>query len=280
MTRPPRPSARIATIGRYAVLVAAAAVVVLPLYWGLNTALKPDENIVLSPPQWFPDPATLAHFTEVWSVTGLPRHLANTFVIAAGTCLATLLVATHAAYASVRFSFRGRNLGLFVMLASVMIPGIVTLLPQYMIAARAGLVDTRTLLVIVYTAWQIPLSVWVLRAFFQRVPRELDEAAQVDGCSRLGAFYRVVIPVSWPGIAASAIVVAVWVWNEFLIALTLTSTERAQPITVGLYRFVSDTGVQWGRMAAGAAIALIPVVVVFVVLQRRFIEGLTAGAGK
>jgi ABC-type glycerol-3-phosphate transport system permease component len=134
-----------------------------------------------------------------------------------------------------------------------MIPGIVTLIPQYFLAVRLGIHDSFLVLILIYGAWQIPTVVWIMRGFFQNIPRELDESAQVDGCSRIGAFYRVVLPLSIPGIAAAAIVVFVWVWN---------------------------TGIQWGGMSAGAAMALLPVILAFIFLQRRFVEGLTAGSVK
>lgn len=263
-----------------AALTGASIIVVLPLYWGLITSFKTSDEIYQNPPTWFPSAPTIDNFVYVWRETVLPQTLLNSIIITVGGCVLTLLLALHAAYASVRFSFRGRNLGLFLLLMTVMIPGVVTLLPQYMVASQLGLIDTKVVLILIFSAWQVPLAVWIIRAHLLKVPVELEEAARVDGCSRMGALYRVAVPLSIPGIAAAAIVVIVWIWNEFLIALTLTTSTRAQPLPVGLYRFVSETGVIWGQLTAGAMIALIPPVLLFVILQRRFVQGLTAGSGK
>jgi ABC-type glycerol-3-phosphate transport system permease component len=191
-----------------------------------------------------------------------------------------LVLGVHAGYAAARFEFRGKKPLLFILLATVMVPGIVTLIPVYMMAVQFGLHDTHLVLILVFAAWQTPTVVWLLQAFFENIPRDLDEAALIDGCSRLGAFYRIVLPLSQPGLAAAAILVTVWVWNEFIIALNLTASDAVRPLTVGLFFFVSESGIQWGKMAAAASIALLPIIILFAFLQRRFIQGLTAGATK
>jgi len=210
----------------------------------------------------------------------MPRNYLNRMILAGSTIAIVLVIGAHAGYAAARFSFRGKNALLFLLLATVMVPGIVTLIPVYLIAVRLGLHDTFIALILVFSAWQTPTVVWLLRAFFENIPRELDEVALIDGCSRLGAFYRIVLPLAQPGLAAAAILVFVWVWNEFIIALNLTASHARRPLTVGLYFFVGETGIQWGSMAAAAVLALVPAVVLFAALQRRFIEGLTAGATK
>lgn len=271
---------RMSALVLFVVLTVASIIVILPLYWSLITSFKTSDEIYQNPPTWFPASPTLDNFSYVWRETVLPQTLLNSIIVTIGGCVLTLFLALHAAYASVRFDFRGRNFGLFLLLMTVMIPGVVTLLPQYMVASELNLIDTKVVLILIFSAWQIPLAVWIIRAHLLKVPVELEEAARVDGCSRIGALYRVVLPLSVPGIAAAAIVVIVWIWNEFLIALTLTTSTNAQPLPVGLYRFVSETGVIWGQLTAGALIALVPPVVLFVILQRQFVQGLTAGAGR
>lgn len=267
-------------VAAYAALLLASAFALAPVYWVVGTSLKPEDRIVSYPPQWWPNPVTLEHYWNVLTQSALPRNYLNSLLLAVGTILLVLVLGAHAGYAAARFEFRGKNGLLFVLLATVMIPGIVTLIPVYLMAVQLGLHDTYLVLVLVFAAWQTPTVVWLLRAFFENVPRELDEAALIDGCSRLGAFYRVVLPLSQPGLAAAAILVFVWVWNEFIIALNLTASNATRPLTVGLFFFVGESGIQWGKMAAAASIALIPVVGVFALLQRRFIQGLTAGATK
>lgn len=267
-------------IGRYIALSLASLFALVPIYWALNTAFKPEPKIVMYPPQWWPSPPTLEHFFNVLTQSPLPRNYLNSLLLAGGTILLVLILGAHAGYAAARFNFRGKNTMLFILLATVMVPGIVTLIPVYLMAVQLGLHDTKLILILVFAAWQTPTIVWLLRAFFENIPRELDEAALIDGCSRLGAFYRVVLPLSQPGLAAAAILVFVWVWNEFIIALNLTASDATRPLTVGLFFFVGESGIQWGKMAAAASVALIPVVIFFAILQRRFIQGLTAGATK
>lgn len=269
--------ARFEQIFAYVVLIVVALGGLFPIYWTLNTSLKPESRNVTFPPQWLPEPATLEHYAYVITST-IPRNYLNSILLAAGTIVLVLVVAVHASYAAARFQFRGKNTILFVLLATIMVPGIVTLIPQYFLAVQLGLHDTYLVLMLIFAAWQTPTATWVLRGFFESIPPELEEAAMVDGCTRLGAFYRVVLPLAQPGLVAAAILVFVWVWNEFVIALNLTSSTATRPLTVGLYFFVSESGIEWGRMAAAASMALIPVIILFAVLQRRFIQGLTAGA--
>jgi ABC-type glycerol-3-phosphate transport system permease component len=264
----------------YVALVAATLIALFPFYWGLITSFKSTKGLLELPPTWYPSNFTLDNFDYVWNRTSLPTAIVNSFVITSVTTLIALALAFHAAYASIRLSFRGRSVGLFILLATVMVPVIVTLVPQYLIAARLGLVDTKRVLVVLFTAWQIPFAIWILRAHFARIPEELEDAARVDGCTRLGALYRVTLPLAWPGISAAAIVIFVWVWNEFIVAATLTSSDSTEPVSASLYQFVSETGVEWGRLSAGAVLALLPPIVLFVILQRRFVEGLSSGAGK
>jgi multiple sugar transport system permease protein len=267
-------------VGLYGVLTLASAFALAPIYWALNTSLKPEGRIVSYPPQWWPNPLSLEHYINVLTQSALPRNYLNSILLAFFTIALVLVLGAHAGYAAARYEFRGKNTLLFTLLATIMIPGIVTLIPVYLMAVQLGLHDTKLVLVLVFAAWQTPTVVWLLRAFFENIPRELDEAALIDGCSRLGAFYRVVLPLSQPGLAAAAILVFVWVWNEFIIALNLTASDATRPLTVGLFFFVGESGIQWGKMAAAACAALLPVVVIFALLQRRFIQGLTAGATK
>ncbi len=275
-----RPSRGLQAAAAYAILIVASLFSLFPIYWAVNTSLKPESAIVTFPPKWWPSAPALEHYINVVTQSTMPQNYLNSIVLAAGTIALVVALAAHAAYAAARFEFRGKNSLLFILLATVMVPGIVTLIPVYLIAVKVGLHDTKLVLVLVFAAWQTPTVVWLLRAFFENIQRELDEAAMIDGCTRLGAFYRVVLPLAQPGLAAAAILVFVWVWNEFIIALNLTASNATRPLTVGLYFFVAETGIQWGKMAAAASLALLPVIAVFALLQRRFIQGLTAGAAK
>jgi ABC-type glycerol-3-phosphate transport system permease component len=264
----------------YVISVFFAIFVLFPLAWALLTSFKTDAEIQSSPPDWFPVTWVVDNYVRVVTASPLPQYLLNTAIVAVVGTLVTLIIAVHAAYAITRFRFRGRDAGSFILLVTIMVPTVSIILPQFIIASQLSLVDTRTVLVIIDSAWQIPLAVWIMRAYFYRVSPEIDEAAMLDGCSRLTAFYRVVVPISWPGILAAAVVVFIWIWNEFLIGLTLATSVKAQPVAPGLYSYITESGIDWGTLTAAAMIAMVPVIVVFIVLQRQFVEGLTSGTGK
>ena len=265
--------------GIYLLLGIVCAATLLPIAWVAVTSLKPEEQIYIFPPTWVPAPATLQHYLQV-SRSGMPRYFANSFLVAAGTIALTLFVALHAGYAVSRFRFRGKNLFLFLLMASHMMPGVANLVPIYLLASGLGLLDTYLVLILVYSMWQTPLVVWLIQGFLENVPSTLDGAAMVDGYSRLGALFRVVLPLSRPGLAASAIIVFVYAWNEYIIALTLTSTDEMRLVQVGLRYYISQFGIQWGELTAAVVLSIVPVIVVFLLLQRWFIYGMTSGALK
>jgi ABC-type glycerol-3-phosphate transport system permease component len=271
------------TIGSVAAALAAVVVVaiaLLPVWWGLVTSLKPAAQIMSFPPKWLPEPPTLASYVQVWQQSNLPIYFRNSIIVTLAALVVALVVSVHAAYALARFSFRGRNAVMVALLATSMIPGIAILVPLYDLAVHVKLYDTFAGLVLVYAAWNVPILVWLLRGFFESVPIELEEAARIDGCSRLKAFYKIVLPMSQPGLLAAAIMVIMFVWNDFLIAFALTISENRRLLSVGLYTYISNYGVEWGQLTAATMVALVPVVAVFFLLQRRLVEGLMAGALK
>ena len=267
-------------IGTYLILILAIFFALAPIYWAINTSLKPEASIVTYPPQWIPQTPTLNNYYDVITTSSMLQNYLNSFLIVAGTIIVVIVLGAHAAYASARFNFRGKNTLLFILLATIMVPGIVTLIPLYLVAVQLGLHNTYITLILVFAAWQTPTIVWLLRSFFENIPRELEDAALIDGCTRMGAFYKIVLPLAQPGLIAGSIVVFVWVWNEFLIALNLTASNAVRPLTVGLYFYVGENGIQWGDLTAAACLALLPVICLFALLQRRFIQGLTSGATK
>lgn len=269
---------RLVRIALWALLAGSCVVAAFPLCWTFATSLKPMEDIAAFPPRLLPEVVTLEHYRDVATQSDMPGYLANSILITSATIACTLLLATPAGYAAARFRFRGKTLLLFVLLSTVMIPGMVILVPLYVLASRLGLLDTYLVLILVYMAWRVPMVLWIMKSFFEGIPVELEEAAMVDGCGRFQAMWRIALPLSGPGIAASAILVLVYVWNEFIIALTLTSKLRT--VTVGLYYYITGYGIEWGRLTASVILALVPILVAFLLFQRRLIEGLTAGALK
>jgi multiple sugar transport system permease protein len=266
--------------GTYAVLVAGCLAVLAPIAWGVLTSMKPQASIAVYPPQWLPSPPSLEHYRLLWG-RGAPRFFLNSVVLASGTIVVSLLVAAPAAYAAARFRFRGKYPILVAILAASMIPGIAILIPIYLLAIRAQLLNSYAFMTLVYAAWLVPQAIWFIKGFVEVVPRELEEAALIDGCTLAGAFTRVILPLVQPGLAAVAILVFIVVWNDFLIGVTLTSREEMRTVQVGLVRFLQDQlGVWWGQFMAFTVLATAPVLVAFLLLQRRFVEGLTSGGIK
>lgn len=257
-----------------------AAIAIAPILWGLSTALKPEAQILAYPPHWLPHPPTLTTFQSVWTDSPLPVYFRNSVITTAGALVLSLLVSVHAAYAFSRFRFRGRSALLVGLLATSMMPGVAILVPLYHLAVVTHLYDTYAAMILVYAAWNVPILVWLLRSFFDTVPRELEEAALVDGCGRVRAFYRIVLPMSRPGLLSAAVLVIMYVWNDFLIAFTLTIDDPRRTLSVGLYTYVSNYGIDYGHLMAATIVALVPVVAVFFLLQRHLISGLMSGALK
>jgi ABC-type glycerol-3-phosphate transport system permease component len=256
-------------------------VALTPLVWGLLTSLKTQNNIAIYPPQWFPAPFTLEHYRVLLVDKGVLRFFINSLILSVGTILLSLAVAAPAAYAAARFRFRGKHAVLLTILATSMIPGISILVPIYLLAVRVKLLNSYPFLILVYGAWLVPQAVWFIKGFVEVIPRDMEEAALLDGCSILGAFFRVVLPLIQPGLAAVAILIFVFVWNDFLIGVTLTTQEEMRPVQVGLVRFLQDTlGVWWGQFMAFTMLAVAPVLLAFFILQKRFIAGLSSGGIK
>jgi multiple sugar transport system permease protein len=257
-----------------------AAIAAIPILWGLVTALKLPEQILTYPPQWIPFPPSFHSFAQAWQQSNLPIYFRNSIIVTVAALVLSLIVGAHAAYGLARFRFRGQSMLLVALLATSMIPGIAILVPLYDLAVKTGLYNTFTGLILVYTAWNVPILVWLLKGFFESVPLELEEAALIDGCSRLRAFYQIVLPMARPGLLSGGVMVLMFCWNDFLIAFTLTISEEKRLLSVGLYTYISNFGIEWGLLMAATIIALVPVVLVFFLLQRRLVEGLMAGAVK
>lgn len=251
-----------------------------PLVWGVLTSLKPTQTILQSPPQWFPWPITFEHYAAVFTSSNLPLYMLNSLVVAVGATVLALVVALYGAYAGARLKFRGKSSVLVVVLMTSMVPGIAVLIPLYALAVRTGLYDTHIALILVFGAWQMPMALWIIRGFIENLPVELEQAAMVDGCTRIGAFRRVILPNLRAGMGAAALIVFLFVWNDWLIASALVTSSDKTLLQVGLFQFVADTGVQWGRFMAYAVASSVPVIILFLALERSFVRGLTSGATK
>lgn len=264
----------------YALLGLGCVVALAPIVWGLLTSLKAESNVALYPPQWLPNPVTFEHYSDLLTSREVLRVFFNSLVLAGGTILLGLVVASPGAYAAARFRFRGKNAILLTILVTSMIPGISILIPIFLLAIRAELLNSYVFMILVYGAWLVPQAIWFIKGFVEVVPRELEEAALIDGCSLAGAFWRITLPLVQPGLAAVAILFFVFVWNDFLIGAVLTNREEMRTVQVGLLRTIQDIGIFWGQFMAYAMLATAPILIAFLFLQKRFVEGLTRGGVK
>ena len=260
--------------------LAVFAVMLFPIYWMIATAFKPGRDILRLTPKWIPAPFTLQNFQDAIAQPNFTDDVRNSLIVVASVVLISLALAFLAAVAVARFGFRGRRAFIVMIIAVQMVPLNALIIPVYLMLDRVAQTDSLPGFIAVYVAVVLPFMVWTLRGFVANIPVELEEAAMIDGCSRLGAFIRVVFPLIGPGLVATAIFGFIQAWNEYIIAYVLLSSPDKQTLTVWLAGFTTNHGPQWGPLMAGATLTGIPVVVFFLLLQRFLAGGLTAGAVK
>jgi multiple sugar transport system permease protein len=268
------------TATTYVVLAVLSIIVLSPILWSLSTSLKTEKEVQAYPPRVIPRSITLESYYTLFAKTSIPRYLLNSVIVAVFTVALTLVIASFAAYSFARFNFPGKELLFFLVLAFMMIPGLTNLIPLYIMMSSLHLLNSYFVLVIMYSGWNIPFGIWLMRSFIEVIPRELDEAASIDGCPRISTFMRIIAPLSLPGLAATGIIVFINSWNEFLVALTFTTSNEIRTMPVGIYLFQNYYGVEWGMLMASAIVSCLAVVVFFLILQKRLIAGLTQGAVK
>ncbi len=257
-------------------LIHAVALVAAPVVWIVDVAISPG-NILGGA---IGDAFTLEHFRAVLGGEAFWLWTRNSLVVALGTTVAGLLLAIPAGYAFSRYQFAGRKGAMFVFMLIQMFPGIIILVPYFMVMKALGLLNTSIGLIIAYSVTALPLCVWMLKGFFDSVPRALEEAALLDGCNRVEVFFFVVLPLSLPAIAITALFSFLTAWNEFLLALVFNTANDAYTLPVGLASMIPATGQLWGDFAAASIVVSIPVVVLFILFQRSLIQGLSAGGVK
>ncbi|SDD96253.1 multiple sugar transport system permease protein [Paenibacillus sp. UNCCL117] len=262
-----------------------AAVVTLvylfPIYWLFVTSIKPMNELFAYPPHYIPLAPTLeAYVHNFVTNTGIFRYIGNSSIIAAGTMLLTLLLAAPAAYGLARLPIRGKGVVLIVLLATQMLPNIMLAMPLFIMFSKVQLVNSYTALIIANTTHTLPFAVLVLRPYFLGIPGGVEEAALIDGCGKARAFWKIVLPLVLPGLLTVGAISFLWGWGDFIFALTLTSDETVRPLTMGLSKFTGEFGTQWNYLMAVAAIAALPIIVIFASLQKYIVSGLASGSMK
>ncbi len=255
-------------------------VCIFPFVWMLMSSIKPLPELYTVPPLWVPNTPTLANYTKVLFASNIPRYFINSLVISFGSTALALGLAVFAAYGFARFRFRGKRLGQAAILVGQLLPTATLIVPLYITLDRLHLLNTYAGLILVYMIITLPLSVWMLISYFRAIPVELEEAAIIDGASRLGVLFRITLPLSLPGIVAIVVYAFVTTWNEFIFALCFASDSRVKTLPIGLAEFSTELNTDWGAVMAASVVMTLPIIVLFLCMQRLFIGGLIAGATK
>ena len=259
------------------VLIAAFALG--PILWGLSTSLKPPQAILAYPPEFLPAQPTLEHYALLFR-TGIHRYVLNSVIVSALSVVLALGLGSLAAYALARLSFRGRATLMFATVALMSIPLPSVLVPTFMLLATIDLTNSLAGLALLYTAYQLPIVVWMLYGYFRSLPIELEHAAMIDGCSRLRTLRKIVLPLSGPGLVAAGLFVLTFAWNDFVVAVVMVSAEEAKTLPVAIYGYLGFYGRDWGPLTAAAMLSIVPVIAVFIAFQRYFLSGMTGGGVK
>ncbi|NLE71936.1 MAG: carbohydrate ABC transporter permease [Actinomycetales bacterium] len=273
---------RAVVVARHVLLLAGAFVMVAPFLYMVSISFTENSYVLTTPPQFIPDPPTTANYERVLAMGTIPRAFLTSLGVASVTTVVSLLVSSMTAYAFARFTFPAKELLFRVLLVGLMIPAVMLLVPQFILAKHLGLLDSHLGLVVFYVAGSLALNTFLLRGFFESIPAELDQAMQVDGANAWTRYWRLALPLARPGLATATIFTFFGAWDEFAWALTILNDPDLQtlPIAIRLLAGQGNNAVQWGLVFAASAIAIVPVIVVFLLFQRHFVQGLTSGAVK
>lgn len=263
-----------------AALVVLAALVLAPMWFVASSSFKLPREIIARFPSYVPKSFTLQHYAKLLQTSDFPVYFANSVAVAALSALITVILATLAGYAFFRLEFRGRDALYRAVMIAYAFPSIVILIPIYLMFAKVGLIDTRAALVLVNVTFALPFSIWMMRTFFASLPKELEEAASIDGAGLAATAWYILIPLLGPGLASIAIFAFVSSWTEYLFASVLILSDAKRTIPVGLSGIIGQYQIDWGLLLAGATLSVVPVVLFFAFVGRWFVSGLTEGAVK
>jgi len=251
-----------------------------PFAWMALSSIKQLTELYTVPPHWLPDHPTLANYGNVLFNSDIPRYFLNSVVISLGSTALALILAIFAAYGFGRFEFRGKPLLQGFVLVGQLLPTAAIIVPLFITLRFLGLVNTYLGLILVYMIITLPLSVWMLTSYFRAIPVELEEAAIIDGSSRLGVLFRITLPLSLPGLVAVIVYAFVTTWNEFIFALCFATDSSVKTLPIGLSEFSTEFNTDWGSVMAASVVMTLPIAIIFLAMQRLFVGGLTAGAMK
>jgi multiple sugar transport system permease protein len=264
----------------YIPLIVVLIFILIPFSWVALTALKPEREIIQRPIKYLPDPATFGNFLNAWKKVGFDRYFSNSFFIALAVAFVVFIFSTLVAYPLTRFHFRGKKLTILLLLCTQFLPHSMLLVPLFMIFRGLHLINSPVALVITYVTFGLPFNAIMMRGFMSAIPISLEEAAMIDGCGRLGAIYRVILPLLLPAVVACGSFAFIDAWKEFLFAVMFINDPAKMTIPVGLSYMVGEYSVSYGILAAGAIIAILPPLLMFSYMQKYLIKGLSSGGVK
>lgn len=271
---------RIGAIVAYTVLAVVLLYTLTPYVWMVVTSLKSDSEAVTIPPTLWPKDLTLDAYWQILVWGDFFRWFLNSMIISLGTSALSTFVGSFAAYGFSRFKFRGRTGLMAVILSSQMLPGVLLVGPYFKVLTTVGLYNTYLGLILAFTSITLPFSAWMLKGFMDTVPKELDDAAKIDGCTSIQAYFRVILPLITPGMVATVVYAFLLSWGDLLWVLVLTSGEGMTTVTLGLTRLVTQFRIVWPQLMAGSLVGSVPPMVLYLFLQNYLVQGLTAGAVK
>ncbi|MFK7859617.1 MAG: carbohydrate ABC transporter permease [Granulosicoccus sp.] len=266
-------------------LFVAMSIICLPGLWIVLNSFRPTVEIMAKPPVWIPNSLNLDHYRAMFGAVGeggvpVGRYFMNSLIISISSTVIAILVGIAGGYAFARYRFRGKSAMFVGFMLTRAVPGVALSLPLFIVFARLGIIDTHFALILVYVAMNVPFSIWLIDGFFRQVPRELAEAAEIDGCTRWQAFWKVEFPVARAGVASAAIFAFLTSWNEYALASQITRSVFSKTMPVGLLDFTSEFTINWGGMCALAVLMIIPALILTFIVQKHLISGLTFGGVK
>ncbi|GHT68220.1 transporter [Spirochaetia bacterium] len=264
----------------YLPLIVILFFMIIPFLWVVVTSLKPEREILQRPIKYIPDPATLDNFFNAWRTVGFDRYFFNSFIVSISVAFVVLLFSTLVAYPLTRFHFRGKKLTMLLLLCTQFLPHSMLLIPLFMIFKTLGLINQPLSLVISYVTFSLPFNAIMMRGFMASIPVSLEEAAMIDGSGRMGAIFRIILPLLLPGVVACGSFAFIDAWKEFLFAVMFLNDPEKMTLPVGLSYMLGEFTINYGILAAGAIIAIIPPMLMFSYMQRFLIKGLSSGAVK
>ncbi|MCD6457465.1 MAG: carbohydrate ABC transporter permease [Thermoproteales archaeon] len=264
----------------YIILILGSVIMIFPFIWTVSTSFKNQYEVFNFPPKLIPEHPTIENYVQALTIVPIGRWFINSFIVASATTIFVIVVASLAGYVFGRKNFRGKDILLYMFLMTLMIPSMVTIIPNFLLIKNIGLMDTYLGLILPYTSWNLALSIYILKDFFSAIPQALEDAARIDGCSELQIFLKIMLPLAKPGIATIGIFTFLYGWDEFTWALTVTSSASMRTLPIGLALFHGEYLTMWTLLTAGLVIATIPPIVVFLLFQKYFIPNLMAGSVK